>query len=175
LPRFDSPACFAALPGGPEHGRWLLAPASEPRAVRRRYREGTLVLKTEFETAEGVVAVIDCMPIRSDVPDVFRVVEGRRGSVAMRTVLTIRFDYGSPVPWVRRTGDGLAATGGVNLIRVRTPVPLRGEHLHTLGEFTVAPGEHVPFTLEWQRSYRPSGAGCYTPRRVERDFAMRGT
>ena len=156
FPRFDSPACFAALLGGPEHGRWLLAPAGEPRAVRRRYREGTLVLETEFETAEGVVAVIDCMPVRSGVPDVFRVVEGRRGRVPMRTELTLRFDYGSLIPWVRRTEDGLTAIGGVNLVRLRTPVPLRGENLHTVGEFTVAAGEHIPFTLEWQRSYRPS-------------------
>jgi GH15 family glucan-1,4-alpha-glucosidase len=158
FPRFDSPACFAALLGGPEHGRWLLAPASEPRAVRRRYREGTLVLETEFETAEGVVVVIDCMPVRGDVPDVFRVVEGRRGHVPMRTELTIRFDYGSLIPSVRRTEDGLTAIGGVNLVRVRTQVPLRGENFHTVGEFTVSPGEHIPFTLEWQRSYRPSPA-----------------
>ncbi|MBI1734845.1 MAG: glycoside hydrolase family 15 protein [Candidatus Rokubacteria bacterium] len=167
FPRFDSPACFAALLGGPEHGRWLLAPAGEPRAVRRRYREGTLVLETEFETAEGVVAVIDCMPIRGDVADVFRVVEGRRGRVPMRTELTIRFDYGSLIPWVRRTEDGLTAIGGVNLIRVRTPVPLRGENLHTVGEFTVSPGEHVPFTLERQRSYQPSAA----PEDPERSIA----
>ena len=158
FPRFDSLACFAALLGGPEHGRWLLAPAGEPRAVRRRYREGTLVLETEFETAEGIVAVIDCMPVRGDVPDVFRVVEGRRGRVPMRTELTIRFDYGSLTPWVRRTEDGLTAIGGVNLVRVRTPVPLRGENFHTVSEFTVSPGEHIPFTLEWQRSYQPSAA-----------------
>ena len=158
FPRFDSPACFAALLGGPEHGRWLLAPAGKPRAVRRRYREGTLVLETEFETAEGIVAVIDCMPVRGDVPDVFRVVEGRRGRVPMRTELTIRFDYGSLTPWVRRTEDGLTAIGGVNLVRVRTPVPLRGENFHPVSEFTVSPGEHIPFTLEWQRSYQPSAA-----------------
>ncbi|MBM4441501.1 MAG: glycoside hydrolase family 15 protein [Candidatus Rokubacteria bacterium] len=154
VPRFDSPACFAALLGGPEHGRWLLAPVSEPRAIRRHYRDGTLVLETEFETDEGVVAVIDCMPVRGEVPDVFRVVEGRRGRVPMRTVLTIRFDYGSLVPWVRRTEDGITAVGGVNLVRIRTPVPLHGENLETVGEFTVSAGEHVPFTLEWQRSYR---------------------
>jgi GH15 family glucan-1,4-alpha-glucosidase len=167
FPRFDSPACFAALLGGPEHGRWLLAPAGEPRAVRRHYREGTLVLETEFETAEGVVAVIDCMPVRGDVPDVFRVVEGRRGRVPVRTELTIRFDYGSLIPWVRRTEDGLTAVGGANLVRVRTPVPLRGENFHTVGEFTVSPGEHIPFTLEWQSSYRPSAA----PEDPERSIA----
>ncbi len=98
------------------------------------------------------------MPVRSGVPDVFRVVEGRRGRVPMRTELTIRFDYGSLIPWVRRTEDGLTAIGGANLIRVRTPVPLRGENFHTVGEFTVSPGEHIPFTLEWQRSYQPSAA-----------------
>ena len=166
FPRFDSPACFAALLGGPEHGRWLLAPAGQPRAVRRRYREGTLVLETEFETAEGVVAVIDCMPVRSGVPDVFRVVEGRRGRVPMRTELTIRFDYGSLIPWVRRTEDGLTAIGGADLIRVRTPVPLRGENFHTMGEFTVLPGQHIPFTLEWQRSYQPSAAGVDPERSI---------
>ncbi len=167
FPRFDSPACFAALLGGPEHGRWLLAPTGEPRAVRRRYREGTLVLETEFETAEGVVAVIDCMPVRSGVPDVFRVVEGRRGRVPMRTELIIRFDYGSLIPSVRRTEDGLTAIGGVNLVRVRTPVPLRGENFHSVGEFTVSPGEHMPFTLEWQSSYQPSPAWEDPERSIE--------
>jgi GH15 family glucan-1,4-alpha-glucosidase len=167
LPRFDSPACFSALLGGPEHGRWLLAPAGELRTVRRRYREGTLVLETEFETAEGVVAVIDCMPVRSRVPDVFRVVEGRRGRVPMRMELTIRFDYGSLIPWVRRTEDGLTAVGGVNLIRVRTAVPLQGENFHTVGEFTVSAGERVPFTLEWQRSYQPSEAPEDPERSIE--------
>ena len=153
VPRFDSPACFAALLGGPEHGRWLLAPAEEPHTVRRRYREGTLVLETEFETAEGVVAVIDCMPLRDEVPDVFRLVEGRRGRVRMRMDLTIRFDYGSLIPWVRRMPDGLTATGGANQLRLITPVEIRGENFHSVADFTVSAGERVPFTLAWQRSY----------------------
>jgi GH15 family glucan-1,4-alpha-glucosidase len=112
LPRFDSPACFAALLGGPEHGRWLLAPVGDVRAVRRRYRADTLVLETEYETEGGTVALIDCMPPRTTIPDVLRVVEGRRGQVAMRMELVIRFDYGSLIPWVRRTDNGLVAIGG---------------------------------------------------------------
>jgi GH15 family glucan-1,4-alpha-glucosidase len=154
FPRFDSPACFAALLGTPDHGRWRLAPAGAVRQVRRRYREGTLVLETEFETAEGRVAVIDCMPPRSEVPDVLRVVQGRGGRVPMRMELAIRFDYGSLIPWVRRTDDGITAVGGVDLVRLRTPVALRGEDFRTVAEFTVARGEEVPFELSWQRSYR---------------------
>jgi GH15 family glucan-1,4-alpha-glucosidase len=153
FPRFDSPACFAALLGTPDHGRWRLAPASAIRQARRRYREGTLVLETEFETAEGRVALIDCMPPRSDVPDVLRIVQGRGGRVPMRMELVIRFDYGSLIPWVRRTDDGLTAVGGVDLVRLRTPVPLRGEDFRTVAEFTVGNGEEVPFELSWQPSY----------------------
>ncbi len=155
FPRFDSPACFAALLGEEDHGRWLLAPASEVRHVRRKYREGTLVLETEFETAEGRVAVVDCMPPRDEMPNVLRVVEGRQGRVPMRMALTIRFDYGSLVPWVRKTEGGLIAIGGVDLVRLQTPVALRGENLQTVAEFTVGPGEEIPFDLSWQPSYQP--------------------
>src|SRR4051794_39572353 len=107
-PRFDSAACFAALLGAPEHGRWLLAPAGAVRATRRRYREGTLVLETEFETDEGTVAVVDCMPAGGRGHDLVRRVEGRSGRVPMRMQLVIRFDYGSIVPWVSmpRTASG---------------------------------------------------------------------
>ena len=153
LPRFDSPACFAALLGTSDHGRWLLAPAETPRAVRRRYREGTLILETEFETTDGIVVVVDCMPVRDKVPNVCRVVEGRRGHVRMRMELTIRFDYGSFIPWVRHCEDGLTAVGGSNLIRLATPVRLHGEDLRTIAEFTIAAGEQVPFMLSWQPSH----------------------
>jgi GH15 family glucan-1,4-alpha-glucosidase len=154
-PRFDSGACFAALLGTPEHGRWLLAPVDPPHRVSRHYREGTLVLDTEFQTAGGTVGVVDCMPPRSGEPDVFRIVEGREGEVRMRMDLAIRFDYGSQVPWVRRTGDGLTATGGQNQIRLSTPVEMHGEDFRTVAEFTVRAGERVPFTLVWQRSWEP--------------------
>src|SRR5262245_48011716 len=101
LPRFDSPACFAALLGSPENGRWKIAPKDPTPRISRRYREGTLVLETELATAEGAVRVVDCMPLRGRAPDVVRVVEGVRGRVPMSMELVIRFDYGSIVPWVR--------------------------------------------------------------------------
>jgi GH15 family glucan-1,4-alpha-glucosidase len=155
LPRFDSPACFAALLGTPAHGRWLLAPAGEVRTVRRRYRDDTLVLETEFETPDGVVALVDCMPPRSTVPDVVRLVEGRRGRVPMRMELVIRLEYGSRVPWVRRVEGGIVAVTGPDALRLQTPVALRGEDLRTVAEFVMAEGQRVPFTLTWHRSHLP--------------------
>ena len=152
-PRFDSGACFAALLGGPEHGRWLLAPASPVRAVTRRYRPGTLVLETVFATAEGEVALIDFMPPRTGVSDLVRLVVGKSGRVAMYTELVLRFDYGSTVPWATRLADGaIRCVAGPDMTVLRTPVPLHGEGLTTRGAFTVAAGETVPFTL----SHAPS-------------------
>ena len=101
-PRFDSSACFAALLGTAEHGRWLIAPAAAPLAVRRRYRPGTLILETEFETETGVAAVIDFMP-PGDGAHLVRIVTGRSGRVDFRTEFVVRFNYGSTVPWVNRT------------------------------------------------------------------------
>ena len=112
FPRFDSPACFAALLGSPEHGRWLIAPSAPITSIRRHYLGHTAVLETEFTTEDGVVAVIDFMPVRSGLPDVVRIVVGRRGQVRMQMELTIRFDYGSIVPWVRRVDGGISAVGG---------------------------------------------------------------
>jgi len=155
FPRFDSPACFAALLGTPEHGRWLLAPAGNSRRVRRRYREGTLVLETEYETDSGVVALADCMPPRTKAPDVIRLVEGKRGQVAMRMELIIRLDYGSLIPWVRRIDHGLLAIAGPDAVRLRTPVDLRGENFRTVAEFTVSAGQRVPFALTWYPSHLP--------------------
>ena len=154
LPRFDSGSCFAALLGTPEHGRWLIAPAVPVRSVRRRYRGDSLVLETEFHTDEGVVRVVDCMPVRTQWPDVARVVEGVSGSVPIRMELIIRFDYASIVPWVRRMEDGtLLAVGGPDALELRTPAPLRGEDLRTVADFKVAPGETVPFLLTWHPSH----------------------
>jgi len=158
FPRFDSPACFAALVGTPEHGRWLLAPAGAFRSVRRNYRKGTLVLETEYETGTGVVTVIDCMPLRNEAPDLVRVIEGKRGQVDMRMELTIRFDYGSLVPWVTRTDNGLIAIGGPDALRLTTPVQLRGENFRTVADFTVSAGESIPFTLTWFPSHRAAPA-----------------
>src|SRR5215213_5254996 len=109
FPRFDSPACFAALLGTSEHGRWQIAPAEPVRQVRRRYRPGTLILETEFTTDSGRVSVIDLMPPRAGAPDLARIVNGIHGTVPMRMELVIRFDYGSIVPWVRHNPDGIRA------------------------------------------------------------------
>jgi GH15 family glucan-1,4-alpha-glucosidase len=125
FPRFDGGACFAALLGNEKHGRWLLAPAGEVRNIRRHYRDGTLVLETDFETADGVVTVIDCMPPRSRAPDLIRVVVGKRGRVRIRMQLVIRFDYGSITPWVRRTETGIRATAGPDTLILNSSVDLQ--------------------------------------------------
>jgi len=153
LPRFDAPACFAALLGTAEHGRWLVAPAGEVRQVRRRYRDDTLVLETEYETDTGSVAVIDVMTL--DGPEVVRLVEGRRGRVPMRMELVIRWDYGSLVPWVRRTDDGMTAIAGPNGLLLRARLPLHGEGFRTLADFEIAGGERIPLSLAWFESHRP--------------------
>ena len=153
FPRFDSGACFAALLGTEENGRWLVTPAGTIRRIQRRYREGTLVLETDYETDDGAVTLIDCMPPRSHEPDLVRVVVGRRGRVSMQMQLIIRFDYGSIVPWVRRTVYGIRAVGGPDTLDLQSAVPLRGENFRTEAEFTVAEGERVPFVLMWHPSF----------------------
>jgi GH15 family glucan-1,4-alpha-glucosidase len=152
--RFDSPACFAALLGTEDNGRWLIAPKGAITATRRQYRDGTLVLETDFETDEGAVTVVDAMPLRDGRrPHLIRVVEGRRGVVAMHMQLVLRFDYGSIVPWVRAVDGGIRAIGGQDAVRLLTPVSLRGEGLTTVADFSVAQGQQVPFTLSWHFSY----------------------
>jgi GH15 family glucan-1,4-alpha-glucosidase len=157
-PRFDSAACFAALLGTPEHGRWLLAPENEPQSVRRRYRPGTLVLETEYETDTGVVSLIDFMPPRTRHPDLIRIVEGRRGHVRMHMDLGIRFDYGSVVPWVRRSAGGIRATAGPDTLYLRTSADVHGEGLRTVCEFSVEAGQRVPFELAWSPTNEPEPA-----------------
>jgi GH15 family glucan-1,4-alpha-glucosidase len=155
LPRFDSGACFAALLGTPDHGRWKIAPAGEVTAVRRKYRDATLVLETEFDTADGTVAVIDFMPARDRDPNVVRIIEGRRGRVPVRMELVIRFDYGSIVPWVRRGDVGITAVAGPDAVSLITPAALHGEDFTTVAEFAVGSGDRVPFTLNYHPSHRP--------------------
>ena len=167
LPRFDSGACFAALLGGPEHGRWQIAPASEVRSTRRRYRDGTLVLETEFETEAGAVRVIDCMPLANGRWDVLRIVEGLRGRVAMRMELVIRFDYGSIIPWVQRVDGTLLATAGPDTLELHTEVPVHGENMKTVAEFHVDAGERKHFSL----NYRPSHEANQRPIDADRTLA----
>jgi GH15 family glucan-1,4-alpha-glucosidase len=152
-PRFDSPACFAALLGERDHGRWLLAP-QEPYRTRRCYRDSTLILETEFETDRGSVTVIDCMPAGDGAPSVIRQVVGRSGCVPMRTELVLRFDYGITVPWVRHSAPGeLTAIAGPNLVVLRSQVRLRGEDLRSVAEWEVRQGETHTFVLSYCESF----------------------
>ena len=166
LPRFDSGAIFAALLGTAEHGRWLLAPAGEVRAVRRHYRGDTMVLETEFETAEGIVRLVDFMPPRGEAPDVVRLVEGVTGRVRMRMELRLRFGYGRIMPWVRRVSGDTVAVAGPDSVWLRTPVPVHGENMSTVADFAVAAGSTAPFVLTWQQSHLP------TPRAVDAFAAL---
>jgi GH15 family glucan-1,4-alpha-glucosidase len=155
MPRFDSPACFAALLGSPENGRWQLAPAAATTQVTRAYRDGSTVLETRFTTADGEVSVIDFMARREGASDLMRIVRGVRGRVAMRTELVVRFDYGDVVPWVSRQDDGrLHFTAGPDRLTLATPLELRGENMRTVGEFEVGPGDEMTFSLTWRSSWR---------------------
>jgi GH15 family glucan-1,4-alpha-glucosidase len=159
-PRFDSDACLTALLGNEQHGRWQLAPAEPVRRVTRAYRTDTMVLETVFETQSGTVALVDCMPMGVETPGhrsaIVRLVEGRSGKVAMKLHLTLRFDFGESIPWVKRLddGSGILAVAGPNAVSLRTPIQTRGEDMSTVAEFTVAEGQMVPFTLSYGRSYR---------------------
>jgi GH15 family glucan-1,4-alpha-glucosidase len=177
-PRFDSDACFAALLGNSKNGRWRIAPAQAKARIRRRYRSATLILETTFTTDDGEVTLIDFMPLRKQgsmpfreqASNIVRLVVGTRGTVAMRTELVIRFDYGQSVPWVKRTDNGdLLAISGPDMLVLRTPVELRGEDMTTVGEFTVSAGETVPFVLTYVPSHLPA------PDPVEAEDALRQT
>ena len=148
-PRFDSPSVFAALLGTSAHGRWLIAPDDPAPEIRRSYRDGTLVLETVFTTAEGEVALIDFMAPDQPESTVVRIVEGRRGRVAMRMELVLRFDYGTVVPWVTRLhdGPGMRAIAGPDMVVLRTTAPIHGRDLTTVADFAVTEGQCVPFVL----------------------------
>jgi GH15 family glucan-1,4-alpha-glucosidase len=163
LPRFDSPACFAALLGGEDAGFWRIAPAAGGVCTRRRYRGDSLVLESEWDTPEGSVRVVDTMPPRGEAPDVVRVVEGLTGHVPMRMTLRLRFDYGHIVPWVRRSGRDLLAVAGPDSVWLSTPADVEGRDQTTYAEFTVTAGQRVPFVLTHQSSHlerpKPTNAG----------------
>ena len=147
-PSFSSPACFAALVGTCDHGFWKIAPAGKVKASRRQYREGTLIVETVFETAEGEVRVTDFMPPRRRHSQLVRTVRGERGKVAMRMDLAIRFDYGRTIPWVTSNSE-LRAVSGSDMIVLHTKAPTRGEGNRTVSEFAVRKGETVAFTLTY--------------------------
>ncbi|MFI6074443.1 glycoside hydrolase family 15 protein [Actinoplanes sp. NPDC051343] len=158
VPRFDSGAILASLLGNEENGHWTIGPVGAA-TVKRRYRDDTLVLETEFETADGVVRLTDFMPPRSgkgaEAPSIVRIVTGVRGRVDLSMVLRLRFDYGQVVPWVYREQGALVAVAGPDAAWLRTPVETRGENLATRADFTVRAGESVPFVLTWRPSHLP--------------------
>ena len=153
LPRFDSSACFANLLGTEENGRWRIAPAGNVVAATRRYRPSTLVLETEFETADGVVRIIDCMALRVSHPRIVRVVEGVRGTVPMSVRLNPRFDYGKTAPWISAKDQAVSAGAGPEAVELRADVPITLRERRLEAEFSVRAGERACFVLTWYLSW----------------------
>ncbi|SFB06620.1 Glucoamylase (glucan-1,4-alpha-glucosidase), GH15 family [Amycolatopsis marina] len=150
LPRFDSGACFAALLGGPQHGRWTMSPSGEGWRAERRYRGDSLVLETTFSQGDNAVRVVDCMPIRGAQPDLVRRVEGVRGSVTMRSDLVPRYDYGRVVPWFRPEGRRLHAIAGPDHLTMDADLEFDlSDAEHPSVEFIVDEGDTVDFRLTW--------------------------
>ncbi|NPU09384.1 glycoside hydrolase family 15 protein [Bradyrhizobium sp. 83002] len=170
-PAFDSDACFAALLGDHNHGRWLIAPQDKVTASSRRYRGDSLILETRFETAAGTVELVDFMPPRGSASDIVRLVRGISGKVALRMDLIIRFGFGVEIPWVRRSEDrtALLAVCGPDMTVLHTPVETRGENMTTVAEFGVVAGETVPFVL----TYGPSHLA--PPKAIDPEQALRDT
>jgi GH15 family glucan-1,4-alpha-glucosidase len=166
-PDFSSDACFAALLGTEENGYWKIAPAEREFRTTRRYRDHTLILETTFETAEGAVRLIEFMPARGTHSDVFRIVQGIRGKVAMRMDLSLRFDFGRTIPWVTHIPDGVRAVAGPNLAVLHASVPVHGENLTTVAEFSVTRGERVHFSLTYGLSYEEE------PRKIDPEKALK--
>ncbi len=169
LPRFDSPACFAALVGEADNGHWRVAPSAGGTCTSRRYLPETLVLETTWRTPDGEVRVLDLMPPRGTQPDVVRIVEGVSGAVPVRSELRLRFGHGRIRPWVEHEDAGTSAVAGPDRVRLSSPVPMHGQDWATVGEVTVRPGERVPFVLTWSPSNEPE------PEPVDAEQAMTDT
>jgi GH15 family glucan-1,4-alpha-glucosidase len=171
-PRFDSPACFAALLGNEANGRWIIAPNASGFSVTRRYRPGTLVLETEFETAAGRATIFDFMP-PGNGGHLVRIVLGKSGRMDFQTELVVRFNYGATVPWVNQLEDGvLNAIAGPERLLLRTPVALRGEDLRTIAEFSVEVGQSVPFVLSYGASFQSPQVAIDACQALERTEAF---
>src|SRR5438552_1647264 len=155
-PRFDSAACFAALLGKRDHGRWRIAPVGVKTCARRSYRGDSLILETDFETAEGAVTLVDFMPTREETCQLVRMVLGRRGHVKMELEFILRLDYGASVPWVTRLaeGDGIRCIAGPDMVVLRSPLPMEGKDLTTVARFEIGAGERIAFTLTHSASHR---------------------
>ncbi len=152
-PDFSSEACLASLLGTPDNGYWKITPVEGDWNSTRRYRDHTLILETTFENPGGAVRLIDFMPPRGRHSDVVRIVEGVRGSMPMRMQLALRFEYGHVIPWVTGINDGIRAVAGPNLAILHASVPVRGEDMTTVADFTVHKGERVWFTLTYSNSW----------------------
>ncbi len=169
-PRFDSAACFAALLGTSDNGRWLIEAVDSRARLSRRYRANTLILETAIETPEGAVTLIDFMPPRGCNSDIVRLVRGERGCVRMRTELILRFDFGRAIPWVTRQDDGaLRAIAGPDMVLLHSPARLHGKDMTTVGEFDVRAGETIPFVLTHGPSYMPP------PRAIDPEASLAST
>ncbi|WP_447987474.1 glycoside hydrolase family 15 protein [Nitrospira sp. Nam74] len=190
LPRFDSPACFASLLGTSQHGRWLLRPAGQIRNTERRYRDRTLVLETQYETAEGSVVVTDCMPLRERHPNVVRLVEGKAGTVPMHMEMIVRFYYGSIMPWVKKApaheahgqaDHSLIATAGPNAVCLRTAVDLCHDQEKITANFCVSPEDVISFVLTSYAAHESLPAALDAMKAIEtteqwwRDWSARCT
>src|SRR5215469_7074651 len=168
-PDFSSEACFASLLGTCENGYWKISPCDSEWKTTRRYRDHTLILETTFECAQGAVRLVDFMPIRGKFSDVVRIVEGVSGQVELRMELALRFDYGRTVPWVTGIEDGIRAIAGPNLTVLHASIPMRGENLRTVADFTVSRGDRVWFTLTYGESHNPD------PERIDPGQALQDT
>jgi GH15 family glucan-1,4-alpha-glucosidase len=166
-PDFSSDACFASLLGNEDNGYWRIAATSGKWKTTRRYRPHTLVLETTFEHAKGSFRLIDFMPVRQRNSQIVRIVEGIRGKIPVRMELALRFDYGRTVPWVTHVKDGVRAVAGPNLAVLRASVPLHGENLKTIADFTVSRGERVCFFLAYGASYKPN------PRKIDPEETLK--
>jgi GH15 family glucan-1,4-alpha-glucosidase len=160
-PDFSSEACFAALLGTEENGYWKIAPAKGKWKTARRYRPHTLILETTFENADGSFRLIDFMPVRQRNSHIVRIVEGIRGKVELRMEMALRFDYGRTMPWVTHIKGGVRAIAGPNLAILRASVPMHGENMKTVADFTVSRGKRVSFSLAYGISYKPN------PRKID--------
>jgi GH15 family glucan-1,4-alpha-glucosidase len=165
-PDFSSDACFASLLGTEENGYWRISPAQGKWKTTRRYRPHTLIVETTFEHAEGAFRLIDFMPVRQRNSHIVRIVEGIRGEVNLRMEMALRFDYGRTVPWVTRVRNGVRAVAGPNLVVLRASIPMHGENLKTVADFTVKRGGRVHFSLGYGNSYRPN------PRKIDVERAL---
>ena len=169
LPRFDSPACFAALVGSQDNGHWTIAADGIDECARRAYRDHSLILETEWETESGHARVIDFMPPRGEAPDIVRIVEGISGRVEFTSELRIRFDYGAVRPWVHRATGGFRAVAGPDSVHFASPIKHRGEDFTHTAHFAVSAGERIPFVLTWHPSHLPR------PDPVDAEHALRDT